>query len=122
MSPARSPADLASSGEIMTVQPDAIERLTAAVERLEATARAQSIRVDDRWIEAADIAAMLKFSVRHVAERVVCMPGFPEPLRFDGGGNRRWNYAEVVDWIRTQQQAKNKRITRGGRRPRQSSD
>lgn len=43
-----------------------------------------------------DIAAYLQFSVPHVRDRIVHLPGFPKPLRI--GGARRWAPADIKEW------------------------
>ena len=79
------------------MQLDPIDRLTAAVERLEMATRAQSLPAEDRWIDAEGIAALVSLAPRTVAEKLVCRPDFPRPLRI---GHPRWNYAEVVEYLR----------------------
>lgn len=86
-----------------------LDRLVAAVERLESLQRVASIRAEHRWIGAEEIAAMTGFKARTIAEKIVCKPGFPKPMQIDGIGHKRWNYAEVAEYFQHQQRAKPRR-------------
>lgn len=49
-----------------------------------------------------DIAEWSNYSRSTVAERVVCKPGFPKPIRLEGKGHPRWVPAEVMEWFAAQ--------------------
>lgn len=53
----------------------------------------KAARIKDRWLDADALAAMFSRSRRYVLERLVILPGFPEPLP----GNR-WLESEVQEW------------------------
>ena len=47
---------------------------------------------------ANDIAAWLKYSRRHVAERLIFERGFPAPIRDGKGVHRRWLKDDIIEW------------------------
>lgn len=78
---------------------DIIEQLAAAL----AGRIASQIPVDvDLW-DSAHIASYLKRSPQVVAERIVCLPGFPQAIRLPTAGKGRgqplWRAAEVIEWV-----------------------
>lgn len=52
-----------------------------------------------------EIGEYLQRPAQVVRERVVCVPGFPEPIRlpnFGGGKSHpRWSAQEVIDWVQS---------------------
>jgi len=79
--------------------------ITAKLDELITAVRSESMPTSRRWIDAAGIAAMLGFSPRQVAERIVCKPDFPKPFRLGGHGHPRWRMSEVEEWIERQRRA-----------------
>lgn len=57
-----------------------------------------------------EIGDYLQRPAQVVRERVVCVPGFPEPIRlpnFDGGKSfPRWKASEVIKWVESHQGGK----------------
>lgn len=68
------------------------------LDELIAVTRAAVIPLDARWLDAAQVGAMLGFSARQVQERIACRPDFPKPLRLNGHGHPRWKASEVQRW------------------------
>lgn len=80
---------------------DLIERLAVAVAKHMQPVVPLSIRL---WSTEA-IATYLQRPTQVVRERVVCMPGFPRPIRLpavSGGkaiAHPRWKASEVIAWV-----------------------
>jgi len=57
---------------------------------------------------ADEIAAYLCVSRRQAAEKVVALPGFPQPIRLPvlrgGKGHPRWKAVEVIAWAESHQE------------------
>lgn len=55
---------------------------------------------ENALLDAADIAALWKFSTRYVSEVMTKIPGFPEPVRLPGRdgkpGHPRWRKRDVI--------------------------
>lgn len=78
-------------------------------ELIEAT-RLASLPLEARWVDCVGIAAMLSYKPRYVMENIAFRPGFPKPMRVEGGGHPRWLASEIQQWAMAQ------RETGGGRR------
>lgn len=84
---------------------DLIERLAAAV--AERVQPAVPLKVQ-LWSTEA-IATYLQRPAQVIRERVVCLPGFPRPIRLpalSGGkatAHPRWKAAEVIAWAESYQ-------------------
>lgn len=80
--------------------------MTDAAELIEAIDRL-SPRIPittDLW-SIKEIASYLKYSTGQVRDRVVTMPGFPDPIRIRTGAGRgkpRWKAVEVIQWAERQ--------------------
>jgi hypothetical protein len=86
-------------------------------------ARQIAVRMSpDALLDAADVAAMLKYEPRYVTEQLVLAPGFPKPIRLTGPegrrGQPRWLRASITDWIASHAGGASKR----GGRPRNQPD
>ena len=61
----------------------------------------------DLW-STVEIAAYLKKSPASVADRVVCLPGFPQAIRLPsatgGKGHPLWKAIEVIAWTEKHQE------------------
>lgn len=47
----------------------------------------------------AEIADYSGYSVSHVAQKIVCLPGFPDAVRVDKSSQPRWPAGEVMSWF-----------------------
>lgn len=72
------------------------------LEEIAALTRAAAIPFSERYIDASEIAAMLHFKPRYVAEVLTKRPDFPTPLRVDGTGHPRWKAADISLWASNQ--------------------
>jgi predicted DNA-binding transcriptional regulator AlpA len=76
---------------------DLIERIATAV-----AARVKVPLGVQLW-SSDEIAAYLCVSKRQAAEKIVMLPGFPQPIRLPvlkgGRGHPRWKAAEVIEWV-----------------------
>lgn len=81
---------------------DIIERIAAAV-----AARVKVPLGVQLWC-SEEIAAYLSVSKRQAAEKIVMLPGFPQPIRLPvlkgGRGHPRWKAAEVIEWAERHQE------------------
>lgn len=80
--------------------------LIEKLDKLIAELKAASIPVDQRWLDAEGIGAMMSFSARYVLENITCHPDFPRPFRLDGKGHPRWLGSEVMQWAKAQRDAR----------------
>lgn len=78
-----------------------LERISAKLDELASLAKASSIPVADRFLDAADVAALLSLKPAYVREKICNRPDFPKPLRVDGKGHPRWKGCEVLSWAET---------------------
>jgi predicted DNA-binding transcriptional regulator AlpA len=86
-----------------------------ALERIEAAARAASIPLALRWLDASGVAAMLGYAPRYVAERLACRVDFPQPMRVDGKGDPRWRAVDIQTWAEAQRERGVRRSVRRSR-------
>jgi predicted DNA-binding transcriptional regulator AlpA len=75
----------------------------AIVERLDALIAATRTAHLDRWLTAEDVGALLGYSPAQIRERIACRPGFPKPLRVDGG-HPRWKASEIQAWAEAERE------------------
>lgn len=73
-------------------------------EHITELARQIAARMDpDALLDADDVAAMLKYSRRYVAEKLAAAPGFPRAVRLATSGTQRgdprWRRSEIVAYI-----------------------
>ena len=58
---------------------------------------------DDALLLPSEVAAYLRVSTRHVAERYAFMPGFPAPVILPSPSgvrpHKRWRLADIKKWI-----------------------
>lgn len=78
-----------------------LETVLKKLDALESITKASSIPVADRFLDAADIAALLSLKPAYVRERICTRPDFPTPMRVDGKGHPRWKGSEVLSWAET---------------------
>lgn len=64
--------------------------------------RSAAVPAEARLWSADEIAAYLSVGRRTAAEKIVMLPGFPQPIRLPvvsgGRGHPRWKAAEVMAW------------------------
>lgn len=53
--------------------------------------------VEHKLVSIKTIASYLELSPAHVRDRLVKRQGFPTPYMI--GGARRWDLAEIVEWV-----------------------
>ena len=78
-----------------------LETVLRKLDALESIARASSIPVADRYLDAADIAALLSLKPAYVREKICSRPDFPAAMRVDGKGHPRWKGSDVLSWAET---------------------
>lgn len=87
----------------MTDDQGIIDRIASAV-----AARIPRVPLDVALWGADEIADYLAVSRRQAAEKVVMLPGFPQPIRLPvlrgGKGHPRWKAAEVIAWAESHQE------------------
>lgn len=66
---------------------------------IEAIRQVAQIPTDRRLWSLATIANYAELSESHVAQKVVCKPAFPRPIRLDGSGHPRWLAGEVMAYF-----------------------
>lgn len=81
------------------------DALIAKIDELIAATRAAAVPFDNRWIGAAEIAALLSVKPRTVLEVYACRPDFPKANRV---GNPRWKAAEILQWMEDTRDNKHK--------------
>lgn len=86
------------------VELEVLQRLVAALERLEKPAIPISI---DLW-DTEHLAAYFKRSASRVRSDIVCLPSFPRPIRLPVAGRSQALYKarEVVAWAESHQSPK----------------
>ena len=57
--------------------------------------------VEIKMISVKTIAQMLSLNESHVRDRVTRREDFPKPYKI--GGAKRWNVAEVMEWLESKQ-------------------
>lgn len=78
-----------------------------ALERIESAVLASAVPPPFRWLSAAQVAALLGMSVKHLAERVAFRPDFPKPSRPGGPkGERKWRMDEVQRYMEQNREVK----------------
>lgn len=77
------------------------EAIISKLDELICVQRAASIPFSARYLDAEACGGMLGFSGRHFAARIACKPGFPKPIRIDGG-HARWKGSDVIAWADSQ--------------------
>lgn len=72
-------------------------------EDIAAIAREIAGRLDDESLmDAADIAALTRYTQRFVAEHLSASPGFPRAIRLNSpNGTKRWRRQDVLDFLRS---------------------
>jgi predicted DNA-binding transcriptional regulator AlpA len=55
-------------------------------------------------IPAKEVSKILGLKPRYVAEKLVHKANFPTAYRILGG-SRKWNKAEILEWLETQKEA-----------------
>lgn len=79
------------------------EALIAKLDELIAATRASALPLNQRWLSAESMAALLDMEPRQFAERLACKPGFPKPAR---EGHPRWHAGEVLEWYKSRRDAR----------------
>lgn len=78
-----------------------VERLDTLIETMKdvtaASARHARIAHVDPWLDAEEVGGILGYAAAQVRERLACKPGFPTPLRIEGG-HPRWRASEIEAW------------------------
>ena len=61
----------------------------------------------DIW-SSAEVGEYLKMDSKKVMERIVILPGLPQPIRIPtmsgGKGHPRWKAREVIEWVESFQE------------------
>jgi hypothetical protein len=65
-----------------------------------------TVPADTLWLDAEGVGRMIGYEARVVRERLAGMPGFPQPVRIEGKGDRRWNAREVHEWMLAQRESR----------------
>ena len=76
----------------MSINPDTIEAIRQVAQ----------IPTERRLWSIATIAEYCELSASHVAQKIVCQPDFPKPIRILGTGKPRWKAGEVMQWFERQ--------------------
>lgn len=68
----------------------------------------EQVPMDYRLWTARQIAEYMRRTERVVSERVICLPGFPKPIRIptESGSKGRplWKAREVIEWVEKHQE------------------
>lgn len=67
------------------------------------------VPLDQALWNIGDIAGYVRKSKNVVQQRMICLPGFPKPIRLpamnpgklEGSGHPLWNAKEVIDWVQS---------------------
>jgi predicted DNA-binding transcriptional regulator AlpA len=77
-----------------------MSELERKLDELIAVTRANSLPFEHRWLDSAEVAALIGVSVVQFRQHIACLPDFPEPARPLGkGGRRKWKASEVDMWM-----------------------
>jgi predicted DNA-binding transcriptional regulator AlpA len=76
-----------------------MSELERKLDELIAVTRANSLPFEHRWLDSAEVAALIGVSVVQFRQRIACLPNFPEPAR--PLGRRKWKASEVSEWMET---------------------
>ena len=72
---------------------------------IEAIRQVAQIPTERRLWSLATIAEYAELSASHIAQKVVCQPDFPRPIRILGSGKPRWKAGDVMAWFEANQAA-----------------
>lgn len=76
--------------------------MSVNLETVEALRQVAQIPTERRLWSIATIALYAELSHSHVAQKVVCQPDFPKPIRILGTGKPRWKAGDVMQWFERQ--------------------
>jgi predicted DNA-binding transcriptional regulator AlpA len=76
------------------------ESIAAALDRI---ARAAAIPISAKWLDTAGVGAILGYKAAQVRDRISVQPGFPVPLRINGG-HPRWKASEILEWAEAERE------------------